>query len=79
MYQDLIAVIARITEYPILSSAHTDGSATWLLPCSQADLETLQQALRASVLTTGSTVTAAPVELAAPNPTEAQPQVNPDR
>jgi hypothetical protein len=32
-----------------------------------------------SGLTTASTVTAAPVELAAPNLIEAQPQVNPDR
>jgi hypothetical protein len=60
---DLLAVITRITAYPIISSAHTDGPTTWLLTCSQADLQTLQQALRASVLTLGSTVTAAPVEL----------------
>ena len=40
----LSAVIARITEYPVLSSAHTDGAATWLLTCSQADLQTLQLA-----------------------------------
>ena len=64
MCQDLLAVIARITEYPILSSAHTDGPAMWLLSCNQADLETLQQAVRASVLTTASTVTAAPVDSA---------------
>jgi hypothetical protein len=58
MYQDLIAVIARITKYPILSSAHTDGPTTWFLPCSQMDFETLQQELRASVLATSPTVTA---------------------
>ena len=79
MCQDLPAVIARITEFPFLSFAHTDGAATWLLSCSQADLETLQQALRAGVLTPASTVTAAPVDSAAPNVDLAQPQVNPDR